>query len=74
MMNNIPNLDNIIAAYECCNGPWYKNKKDKCPTCPYAYFDDSGDGPGSWMFDEEKWEKDAYFFLKLIQHLAEENK
>lgn len=71
----MPDLDKIIMAYECCTGPWDKNKKTKCPTCPYAYFDDSGDGPGLWLFDEEKWEKDAYFFLKIIQHLAtEENK
>ena len=68
----MPELNKLLAAYECCNGPWFKDKKNKCPNCPYAYFDDSGDGPGSWLFDDEKWEHDAYILLKIYQYLAEE--
>lgn len=67
-------LNNLIRAYECCNGPWYKGKENNCPNCPYSYFDDRGDGPGFWSFNEEKWEQDAYTWLKIYEYLIKEGK
>lgn len=69
----IPNLDNIIKAYECWNSPYNPKERDKCEHCPYGYgyYDDSGDHP-FWRCCDEKWEDDAYFYLKLFQHLIKE--
>lgn len=69
-MSAIPNLDNLIKAIECEG--WVG--KD-CKDCPYHYqiWDDHGDHP-YWGHDEIKVEKDALFYLKLYQHLIEENK
>ena len=71
----IPKLKNVIAAYKCFNGPYALEYKDKCKHCPYGYgyLDDSGDNY-FWTCDSEKWENDAYFFLKLYQHLIKEEK
>lgn len=61
----IPNLDNIIKAYEC---PGFK-----CKACPYGYgyFDDNGDNY-FWTCDLYRLEQDALFYLKLYQHLIKE--
>ena len=66
------NLDNVIAAYECWNGPY---EYGKCCHCPYRYsYLDDGDGLPFYSCDEERWAKDAYTWLKIYQHLMEENK
>ena len=67
------NLDNVVAAYECWNNPY---KKDKCDHCPYnySYFDDSGDGRSFYTCDEEKLLNDMYVWLKLYQYLIKEDK
>ena len=67
---NIPNLDNLLAAMQCerC----YQNQCEYCPY-GYGYFDDSGDN-SFWWCNEEKIMEDAFFFLKIYQHLIEENK
>ena len=69
---DIPSLDNIIKAYECWNEPYTPTHKNKCQNCPYGYgyLDDSGDNY-FWSCKEEQWEDDAYFYLKLYQHLIE---
>ena len=72
MMNNIPNLDNLIAAYECWNSP-YKSECDHC-LYGYSYLDDSGDGRPFYACDEQKLTDDMYAWLKIYQHLTEENK
>ena len=66
------NLDNVIAAYECWNGIY----EHGCEHCPYgySYFDDSGDGHPFYTCDEQKLTDDMYAWLKVYQHLMEENK
>lgn len=61
----IPNLDNIIKAYEC---PGFK-----CKACPYGYGYLNHDGDyGVWTCDLYKLEQDMLFYLKLYQHLIKE--
>lgn len=72
MMNNIPNLDNLIAAYECWNSP-YKSECDHC-LYGYSYLDDSGDCRPFYTCDEQKLTDDMYAWLKIYQHLNKENK
>ena len=64
----IPNLDNLLAAMTC-EGCY----SDSCEECPYGYgyLDDSGDN-SFWWCNEEKIMEDAYFYLKLYQHLIKE--
>jgi len=64
------NLDNVIAAYECWNGPY----KGKCDTCPYgySYLDDSGDGRPFYTCKEEKLTDDMYSWLKIYQYLIQQ--
>lgn len=64
-------LDNVIKAFECFNNPHEYGHCYKC-IYGYEYFDDSGDGPGSWRCDEEKLENDMYSWLKIYQHLIED--
>ena len=64
-------LDTVIAAYECWNGPYEHEKCDRCPH-GYSYLDDSGDGPPFYTFDEEQWTKDAYVWLKIYQYLIQQ--
>lgn len=68
MMNE---LEKVIAVYECWNGSYERGKCDHC-LYGYSYWDDSGDGSGQYSCDEEKWEKDAYVWLKIYQHLIKE--
>ena len=69
---DIPSLDNIIKAYECWNGPYIPEQRDKCSHCPYGYgyYDTTGDNY-FWACSDDKWEDDAYLYLKLYQHLIE---
>lgn len=67
------NLDTVIAAYECQNGPYEHGKCDHCPY-GYSYLDERGDGRPFYTCDEEQWEKDAYTWLKIYQYLSKENK
>jgi hypothetical protein len=68
----IPKLENVIAAYECWNSPYDPKNKNKCEHCPYGYgyYDTTGDNY-FWACSDWKWEEDAYFYLKLYQHLVE---
>lgn len=63
-------LNNVIKAFECLNGPYTGNHCDKC-MYGYEYFDDSGDGPGWWRCNEEKLGNDMYSWLKIYQYLME---
>ena len=65
---DIPNLNNLINAMECNN--WIKSR---CEFCPYGYqyYDDRGDS-AFWFCDEDKILEHAHFYLKLYQHLIEE--
>ena len=63
-------LDKLIAAYECFDGPYECGKCDHCPY-GYSYLDD-GDGLPFYTCDEEQWEKDAYTWLKVYQHLIQQ--
>lgn len=65
------NLDTVIAAYECFNGP---HKIGKCENCPYeySYLDDSGDGRPFYTCKEEKLTDDMYIWLKIYQHLIQQ--
>jgi len=68
MMNN---LDTVIAAYECWNGPYETGKCDNCPY-GYSYLDDSGDGRPFYTCKEEKLTDDMYFWLKIYQYLIQQ--
>ena len=65
-MENIPDLNNLIAAMEC-------DGKYECENCPYGYqyWDDHYDYP-SWACDENRMFYYALFYLKLYQHLINE--
>lgn len=64
------NLDNVIAAYECRNGPY---EHGKCGYCQYGYsYLDDGDGLPFHTCDEEKLTDDMYSWLKIYQHLVQQ--
>lgn len=63
----IPNLDNLIKAFECEN--WRPNV---CKQCEYGYLDESGDNP-SWGCDSIRMHEEVLFYLKLYQYLIKEN-
>jgi len=67
------NLNTVIAAYECWNGPYEHRKCDHCPY-GYSYLDDSGDCRPFYTCDEQKLTDNMYAWLKIYQHLREENK
>jgi len=64
-------LDTVIAAYECYNGLY---ERDKCNNClyGYSYLDDSGDGRPFYTCKEEKLTNDMYSWLKIYQHLIQQ--
>lgn len=64
-------LDTVIAAYECQN---WLYERDKCDHCPYgySYLDDSGDGRPFYTCKEEKLTDDMYSWLKIYQHLIQQ--
>lgn len=64
-------LDTVIAAYECWDGPYEHGKCEHC-SYGYSYLDDSGDGPSFYTCDEEQWTKDAYAWLKIYQYLIQQ--
>ena len=64
-------LETIIAAYECWNGPYEHGKCDHC-LYGYSYLDEHGDGRPFYTCDEEQWEKDAYAWLKIYQYLIQQ--
>lgn len=63
----IPNLDNVIKAYECGNEPYKSEHRNKCEYCPYGYgyLDDSGDNY-FWTCNEENGRKMLIFILNYI--------
>jgi hypothetical protein len=65
----IPDLDILIKVIECPMHP------HNCRECPYgySYYDDNGDY-GFWTCDTMRVEEESLFFLKLYQHLIEEDK
>ena len=65
----MPDLENLIKAMECSN--WHESI---CENCPYGYghIDDSGDH-AFWCCDDDKVYNDAISWLKLIQHLINDN-
>ena len=67
-MNDIPKLDNLIAAIQCDG-----YLKNKCEHCPYDYqmWDTSGDNY-FWWCNEEKIQEHSLFYLKLYQYLINE--
>ena len=66
------NLDTVIAAYECFNNNnFYQSNCDSCPY-GYNYLDERGDGRPFWCCNEEELTNDMYTWLKIYQHLTEE--
>ena len=55
-------INTIIAAYKCYNGPVMNQK---CEACPYGYTYLIGDENGYPFFtcNRKKWEKDVYSVL-----------
>lgn len=70
MKNDIPDLDNLITAIQCEG--YFKNQCEKCPY-NYQMLDDSGDNAFWWCDENKLWEH-TLFYLKLYQHLIEEQK
>ena len=65
----MPTLDQVIAAYECYDS----DKTSPCENCPYGYgyLDEHWDYP-CWSCDNEQLEHDMLSYLKIYQHLAQE--
>lgn len=67
-MSVIPNLNRLIEAIEC--DEW---RPSICSKCEYGYLDTSSDHP-IWTCNEIKITEEVLFYLKIYQHLIEENK
>lgn len=62
----IPRLNDVIKALEC--EEW---RPSVCKKCMYGFLDDHGDNP-TWSCDEIRIHEETLFWLKLYQHLINE--
>ena len=67
----IPDLDNLLNAIACNYGLFAGTKCEECPF-GYSHYDDRGDH-GFWCCDEQHFDTDIIFYLKLYQYLIKEN-
>jgi hypothetical protein len=66
-----PNLDNVIAAYECYDNSCHPD----CEHCPYGYgYLDNNYDTLIWSCNGIQLEHDVIGYLKLFQHLIQEEK